>query len=425
MGRRMKSTKSGKYINPTDQARKEARKRELKKNKKQRSIVRVAVLKGKDPYQIISDMERLDKMEYDFYNPPSLNEKVLKDKRRKLKETWDRLIRLYIKEDKDKYIELKRMESDYDAKRNELVKQYEAIKSAQEVNIEEIPLPSAIPLPSESATSSSLGKETIPQSILKSTRNRAKQPPGCPPGLPPSLSEFKSESDDDNDEDDDKSEDEVEKSESNKKIRFSDEVGEKNKDVSDLNKFLQEIEQLSSEKSNKEVEPNKNVIDNPQAPNTNSIILASSTLVQPTPQILVRPAPPPPLQVSMPPQLIHTAGQVLRMTPHNPTIFNPSNYNQQKKEKTKQVATIEARPQLRNLSADSTKFMPLALRVRRDEKQAPRKSLIKPFRAYGMIHSLNTSSSSPSTKSSSTVKDKTNSKDDAYEQFMKEMGGFI
>lgn len=41
-------------------------------------------------------MERLDKMEYDFYNPPSLNEKVLKDKRRKLKETWDRLIRLYV-----------------------------------------------------------------------------------------------------------------------------------------------------------------------------------------------------------------------------------------------------------------------------------------------------------------------------------------
>lgn len=59
-------------------------------------IVRVAVLKGKDPYQIISDMERLDRMEYDFYNPPALNEKVLKDKRRKLKETWDRLLRLYV-----------------------------------------------------------------------------------------------------------------------------------------------------------------------------------------------------------------------------------------------------------------------------------------------------------------------------------------
>ena len=88
MGRRsINTTKSGKYMNPTDQARKEARKRELRKvslylilliyyneifltkmnyfqNKKQRMIVRAAVLKGKDPYQIIADMERLDQLEY-------------------------------------------------------------------------------------------------------------------------------------------------------------------------------------------------------------------------------------------------------------------------------------------------------------------------------------------------------------------------
>ncbi|KAH7645715.1 hypothetical protein HUG17_1253 [Dermatophagoides farinae] len=429
MGRRMKSTKSGKYINPTDQARKEARKRELKKNKKQRLIVRVAVLKGKDPYQIISDMERLDRMEYDFYNPPALNEKVLKDKRRKLKETWDRLLRLYIKEDKDKYMELKRMEGDYNAKRNELAKQYEAIKSAQEVNIEDIPLPSAISLPSESSTTTpSLGKDMIPQSILKNTKNRTKQPPppGCPPGLPPSLKEFMAESDD---EDDDDNEDDVEKIESNnKKIRFSDEVDdEKNKNESDLHKFLQEIEQLSSDNKPKEAEPNKNIIKDVQVAPNSSIILTGSTLIQPAPQILVRPTPPPPppVQVQIPPQLMHTPGQVLRMsvaTHNNPTIFNPSNYHQ-KKEKTKQLATIEARPQLRNLSADSTKFMPLALRVRRDEKQAPRKSMVKPARMYGMIHSLDTSSSS--TTLSNNVKDKTNSKDDAYEQFMKEMGGLI
>ncbi|OTF74004.1 hypothetical protein BLA29_008605, partial [Euroglyphus maynei] len=222
-----------------------------------------------------------------------------------------------------------------------------------------------------------------------------------------------------------KSEDDVEKTESNKKIRFSDEV---EKNANDLNKFLQEIEQLSSDKP-KEAESNKNVIENPQAPNTtnSSIILTNSTLVQSTPQILVRPAPPPlpSLQVPIPPQLMHTPGQVVRMSmpAHNPTIFNPSNYHPQKKEKTKQVTTIEARPQLRNLSADSTKFMPLALRVRRDEKQAPRKSLVKPARRYDMVHSLDTSSTS--TKSSNNVKDKTNSKDDAYEQFMKEMGGLI
>lgn len=41
---------------------KEARKKELKKNKKQRMIVRTAVLKGKDPLQIIAEMEKIDQM---------------------------------------------------------------------------------------------------------------------------------------------------------------------------------------------------------------------------------------------------------------------------------------------------------------------------------------------------------------------------
>lgn len=63
MGRRsINTTKSGKFMNPTDQARKEARKRELKKNKKQRMMVRQAVLKGKDPEKLLEDMEIIDKM---------------------------------------------------------------------------------------------------------------------------------------------------------------------------------------------------------------------------------------------------------------------------------------------------------------------------------------------------------------------------
>lgn len=41
---------------------KEARKKELKKNKKQRQMVRAAVLKGKDPQQIIEEMEKIDQM---------------------------------------------------------------------------------------------------------------------------------------------------------------------------------------------------------------------------------------------------------------------------------------------------------------------------------------------------------------------------
>ena len=56
-------------MNPTDQARKEARKRELKKNKKQRQIVRVAVLKGQNPREIVESLEKIDDMEYNPITP--------------------------------------------------------------------------------------------------------------------------------------------------------------------------------------------------------------------------------------------------------------------------------------------------------------------------------------------------------------------
>lgn len=254
MGRRsINTTKSGKYMNPTDQARKEARKRELKKNKKQRQMVRAAVLKGKDPHQLVADMEKIDQMEYSVTAPPPLNEKVLRDKRKKLKETWERVLRLYFKEDPERWAELKKLEIEYEKRKNHLVKYYESVKFAQQVQVDEIPLPatpdmpliipSQIPLPSEIPTPLGLSQ---PQSILKKISAYGteviitKMSPGVPPGPPPELSD-----DDDEDEDDvemlsDK-EEEVESMEvteegeggktKQRKIRFADE-GADDDDVS-------------------------------------------------------------------------------------------------------------------------------------------------------------------------------------------------
>ncbi|XP_076326592.1 WW domain-binding protein 11 [Tachypleus tridentatus] len=209
MGRRsINTTKSGKYMNPSDQARKEARKRELKKNKKQRQLVRAAVLKGKDPHQLIMDMEKIDEMEFNLAHPPPLNEKVLRDKRKKLKETWDRVLRLYQKEDPDRWSDLRKMEIDYDKRRNQLIKYFESVKYAQQVQVEEIPLPSApsmpfvipaqIPLPNEIPLPSAHLHQ--PQSILKRSSafdhrekhiflSKKRVPPGVPPGPPPELSD--------------------------------------------------------------------------------------------------------------------------------------------------------------------------------------------------------------------------------------------
>uniref|UniRef100_A0A3Q0T0I4 WW domain binding protein 11 n=1 Tax=Amphilophus citrinellus TaxID=61819 RepID=A0A3Q0T0I4_AMPCI len=129
MGRRStSSTKSGKFMNPTDQARKEARKRELKKNKKQRMMVRAAVLKMKDPRQIIRDMEKLDEMEFNPVQQPLLNEKVLRDKRKKLRETFERIVRLYERENPETYKELRKLELDYETKRGQLALYFDSVK---------------------------------------------------------------------------------------------------------------------------------------------------------------------------------------------------------------------------------------------------------------------------------------------------------
>uniref|UniRef100_A0A673WB53 Wbp11/ELF5/Saf1 N-terminal domain-containing protein n=1 Tax=Salmo trutta TaxID=8032 RepID=A0A673WB53_SALTR len=132
MGRRStSSTKSGKFMNPTDQARKEARKRELKKNKKQRMMVRTAVLKMKDPRQIIKDMEKLDEMEFNPVQQPLLNEKVLRDKRKKLRETFERIVRLYERENPDTYKELRKLELDYESNRGKLSLYFDSVKVPQ------------------------------------------------------------------------------------------------------------------------------------------------------------------------------------------------------------------------------------------------------------------------------------------------------
>ncbi|XP_017008981.2 WW domain-binding protein 11 [Drosophila takahashii] len=165
MGRRsINTTKSGKYMNPTDQARKEARKKELKKNKRQRQMVRAAVLKNKDPSQILEEMEKIDEMEYNVLQPSPLNEKVLRDKRKKLKETFDRVMRLYHNDEPEHWADLKRKEVEYEKKRLKKQQYYESVKHAQSVQIDEIPLPAPVSasLPGGGGSAGPAGGPVVP-----------------------------------------------------------------------------------------------------------------------------------------------------------------------------------------------------------------------------------------------------------------------
>ncbi|TPP65889.1 WW domain-binding protein 11 [Fasciola gigantica] len=205
MGRRsVNTTKSGKFMNPTDQARKEARKRELKKNKKQRMAVRHAVLKSKDPLQLLEETALYDKQEYDPSVQAQLNERVIQEKRKRLLETFDRLVILYRKEDAEYANRLQAARQDYDKKRHEMMLYYEQVKLAERVKASEIPLPklpqsqmglltSDIPLPAGSYTKGilkkSLGLPGLPPGIVPAGR----KPPAPPPGPPPELSDSEGE----------------------------------------------------------------------------------------------------------------------------------------------------------------------------------------------------------------------------------------
>uniref|UniRef100_A0A2K5DL61 Wbp11/ELF5/Saf1 N-terminal domain-containing protein n=1 Tax=Aotus nancymaae TaxID=37293 RepID=A0A2K5DL61_AOTNA len=142
-------------------ARKEARKRELKKNKKQHMMVQAAVLKMRDPKQIIRDMEKLDEMEFNPVQQPQLNEKVLKDKHKKLCETSERILRLYEKEN--------RYSQRIEKKRAQLSQYFDAVKNAQRVEVESIPLPDMLHAPFNILIQDIPLLGAQPPSILKKT----------------------------------------------------------------------------------------------------------------------------------------------------------------------------------------------------------------------------------------------------------------
>ncbi|XP_014278469.1 WW domain-binding protein 11 [Halyomorpha halys] len=415
MGRRsINTTKSGKYMNPTDQARKEARKKELKKNKRQRQLVRAAVLKGKDPFQLIAEMEKIDNMEYNVLQPSPLNEKVLKDKRRKLRETLDRVLKMYIKEDPDKWEELKRAEAEYEKRRVTMATYSEAVRHAQQVSVDDIPLPipqlnpenmaalgltSQIPLPEMPM---GLLLPPPPTSILRKrsaySPPKNKVPPGVPPGPPPELS---------SDEDDDVPP--GEEKHRPKTIRFADKGSDSDDDnptkklhgIGDKGKVMDGIPLPVPAPSG------QIPLGLPPAPPLSNMMVGMRPPGPPPglpPRLMgirLPPGPPP----GLPPRLLPSRLPGSLPTP-NVLTAAPQLIRKEGSQSITKGATIEAKAQIRNLTADVTRFVPTALRVKRGEDKLmlrKQEQLPKP---------------ELQPKPGAT-------KDDAYSQFMREMEGLL
>lgn len=301
------------------------------------------------------------------------------------------------------------MEADYDYKRNQMIKFYEAVKSAQEVTIDDIPLPSAPMDGKLTATSIAMPsfEPPTPQSILKRptislSQLKNKTPPGVPPGPPPVLSDVE----------DDLEEDSEDEKDANKRLRFSDDLNEKD---SDVNEFLKEIE-LMEKSTNSSSENISQTIQSIQSlpalksnPNSSAVPTQSSmgasmppkgVPTAPPPQMMMFRAVPPPsglrptssstipglivgrpgmpsgppvLRPGLPPRMMGGRPMMPPMRSMAPPMAsssasNPAKGGEKKSHFVTERATIEAKPQLRNLSADATRFTPVALRVKREEK---------------------------------------------------------
>jgi len=461
-------------MNPTDQARKEARRRELKKNKKQRILVRNAVLKGKRPQEIIEELEKIDDMEYNPVTPCPLNQKVMSEKRRKLMETWDRVYEMYQKDAPDQFDDVKKHWSEYQNRKMDVIRYYESVMAAKDVIIDAIPLPNMseveggdweededIPLPPVVQPAKSSLKRNIP--VMD---QQAKMCPGVPPGPPPSFQDYE-----------DLTEPSVESRK--RKIRFGveEEQDDEEEDLvapgsepepkkapkpnslqrkmlemagQDLDSFMKEMEEVHKEKERvKERDLQKRLArlerDQPQPPGTGQDEFGRSADLRPgqaPPGVnLPHGAPPSQQQQQHQPVRPGVPPQGVRMPPGPPPGVPPQGMQQQQQQQGQQqqggirplmpkpLGVLSAKPQInkseiktdkviasapvmRNLKSDVTRFVPTHLRVKRGGEDKNKKKRDEDGQKPAMFVQQK-------------AKPKEKSTDDTYNEFMKEMQGLL
>lgn len=378
---------------------------------------------------------------------------MLKDKRKKLKETLDRVLKMYAKDDQAKWTELKDQLIQYERKRIDLVSYYEAVKHAQQIQAEaeaaisptdsdpsgQVPqIPSMYLTRLPPPTQGILKKNSVILTKSEIAQLTGKEPPGVPPYPPEDLVLI--------DEDKDKS------------ISFSDKDEEKDKTNRDLDNFMKEIESVQKGGNTKEPEKTHDKVMEPLRPPGVGNFPFPGPMpmlnLPPPPNVMFRPPgppghlripppPPPRLGIRLPPgpppgmpRIMRPGGPGMPRFPppmdmpfYPPPHLPPNHPNADFLHKTPNVlsaapqlntsakatdgkSTIEAKPQIRNLAADVTKFLPSSLRMRRDQDGKKTKAPVMDLQPFNMMNESslqNQQQQQPRTK------------DDAYLQFMQEM----
>lgn len=391
--------------------------------------------------------------EYNVLQPSPLNEKVLKEKRKKLKETFDRVMRLLHEEEPEVWSEMKRKEVDYEKRKYKRVQYFESVRHAEQVSIEDIPLPSST---NEKPIPATMPKISMPPPLLLTNLppqtallkkpddfagsldkdNKERESPGCPATIPPNIFKMLELDSDYESEEKEESEEEI--------------ISKEDKHDKNIEEFMKEVETAQKQKEEERataialeltINPTPDV-DLEEKSNENShpesevqVKMPEEMLVMPPQQpipIAMSPRMPPHALMFRPPPLRPSLPMGIRMPPGPPPHARPLGMNRMglrmppgpplglpprhkhhhdRNAPPKQTTTtITAKPQIRNLSADVTRFVPTTLRTKRDEPRKTKPKFYIPETQY-----------QPKV---SSVKPQPN-KDDAYKQFMNELNDLL
>lgn len=358
-------------------------------------------------------------------------------------------MRLLHEDEPEVWSECKRKEVEYEKRRYKRVQYYESVRNAEQVNIEDIPLPTATdqkPIPA------TMPKISLPPPVLltnvpapsshkknedsltfESTENKEKEPPGVPSILPPSLFDMRDlDSDYESDEKESDSDDElpVPRKEEPPKDKHDKNIEEFMREVESAQKKKEEekaleilrIDPTPAVEMEESIErPNEVEAPRPEPPRE-LIPMPQMTMPRMPHQLMFRP---PPMRPTMsmgirmpgpPPTRPNMQGMRMgiRMAP-GPPLGPPPRHKQHHHHhdrnampKDPKSATITAKPQIRNLSADVTRFVPATLRIKRDEPKKPKPKSYIPETQRQQFAVQRQQQQKPT-------------KDDAYQQFMSEL----
>lgn len=152
--------------------------------------MREAVIKSKNPNSVLDELVKLDDLEFDAENECPYADRVMQEKRTRMKATYFKILEYYKTAGKmDTWKEYQDDYNQYERERERKQSLFQAVLKAKNWSVDQIPLPDA-PLPDSGMAGIPLPMGLPPRMGSSSSRGHS-GPPGPPPGPPPEKKKYK------------------------------------------------------------------------------------------------------------------------------------------------------------------------------------------------------------------------------------------